>query len=60
MVMTDKEYTEALGIQCPFCNSTDIEGQEWEGDISSQKVACNDCDKVWWDRYKLTGFEEIK
>jgi len=59
MSLTDKEYTESLGLRCPFCGSTNITGEEWEGDIASQKVLCRDCGKSWWDRYELTGYEEI-
>lgn len=55
---TDAEYIKNPS-KCPFCDSDDIIAQEWDGDLSSQRVYCNTCNKSWADLYKLTGYTEL-
>ncbi len=42
---------------CPYCGSENIEGQsiDIDGDTAEQEVGCNDCNKSWYDKYRLTG-----
>ena len=44
---------------CPNCGSHNIEGQSVEiiDDTAIQEVVCLDCEAVWEDIYKLTGYE---
>ena len=45
--------------QCPYCQSSNIEGESMEVDsnISWQRIICNECGKSWTDLYKLIGWE---
>ena len=47
---------------CPWCLSGNLEpGQiELDGGGASQRIACGDCGKAWWDIYKLAGAQEIE
>lgn len=41
---------------CPYCESSDIEGEEVDigpGE-ASQYVSCSDCEKNWTEQYTLT------
>ena len=44
---------------CPYCGYTDIEGDciNIHDGKAWQRVSCCDCESVWWDNYKLVGFE---
>lgn len=58
--MSQAEYVQMKGAQCPFCRSTDIEGGPFnvnEG-TASQEMGCNECDAEWADTYTLTGYAE--
>ena len=59
--LTQKQYVDKVGGVCPYCQSTDIEGEHFEVDGGSawQEVHCNDCDAYWTDLYKLVGYEKI-
>ena len=56
--MTDKQYRDSGGCQCPFCRGTDVVGGHVEVDAggATQEVSCNDCDRSWIDCYNLTGY----
>lgn len=58
----EKKYLDRRGVECPFCESSDIEGQEIniDGGGAWQEVSCNTCGKSWNDLYELTGIEEIE
>ncbi len=48
-------------LHCPYCDSTNIQGREWdaERDEAWQVVVCDDCNKKWQDIYALVGYEEV-
>ena len=52
-------YLACGGLRCPFCNSDQIEGDEWDADSGSatQEVGCKDCGESWLDVYKLMSIE---
>jgi hypothetical protein len=58
--LTPEEYAGADGRQCPYCMSSDIEGDSIKFDFKglTQRVVCLVCDSIWFDRYVLTGYEE--
>ncbi len=49
-----KVYVYNEGIQCPFCDSYNLDPQEIETDIT-QTVVCPDCGKTWKNIYQLVG-----
>lgn len=57
--MTPAEYVAERGTCCPFCRSTDLEGQEVEiaAGTAHQQVGCLDCGEEWADTYILTGYQ---
>lgn len=61
--MTDEEYVEKVGCECPVkaCGSTDIVGGETEmgGNYATQEVSCNACGATWFDVYKLIGYDQL-
>lgn len=56
--MTLSEYVAVQGLQCPFCRSESITGQEVviDNGAAYQEVVCADCDKSWTDTYTLDGY----
>jgi len=48
------------GIRCPYCKHTDIEGDsvDIEAGMSSQRVRCLHCGKLWKDIYQLADIAE--
>ena len=56
--MTDEEFVRSGGNLCPFCWSENIscEGHMYE---NGQKTVCEECGKVWYELYKLIGWEGI-
>ncbi len=60
-IMTNEEYVEAGGLQCPYCKSDDIAGQSFDGEGRHvwSVIHCNECGADWMDIYTLTGFEQI-
>lgn len=58
MSITEKQkntYIEAGGVCCPFCGSSDIEGQSVEVDAgrATQSMGCLACHREWTDQYVL-------
>ena len=58
MNLTEKQkkaYIEGGGVSCPFCGSSDIEGQFVEVDAgrATQPMGCLKCDHQWTDQYVL-------
>jgi len=56
-----EEYISAGGTNCPYCGSTDIDGNGVDFDDNeeaTEEVECNQCKKRWIDTYELTGFME--
>ena len=55
---SSEDYVKALGAKCPFCDSTDIEGDQFtvsEGK-AWQPMGCNDCEGEWTDCYELKEY----
>jgi hypothetical protein len=50
-----------MGLECPVCRSTDIEGYAVEIDagMAWQPVGCLSCGAAWNDVYQLAGFSEL-
>ena len=55
--MSDAEYLEHKGTQCPYCEGTMLQGGPVNIDAgtASQEIFCNDCGSAWADTYTLTG-----
>jgi hypothetical protein len=51
-------YVELGGTFCPFCNSLEIEYDEFNyySQWFLQEVTCHNCHNTWTDRYKLVDF----
>lgn len=60
-IMTDEEYVEAGGLQCPYCRSTNIKGERFDGEGRHvwSEVHCNECEADWVDIYTLASFEKL-
>ena len=64
MTNTQQEYL-TNPINCPFCNSPHINDIGKESCIEDGtfiidiQVDCEDCKKMWNDRYKLFAYEEV-
>ncbi len=57
--MTDEQYVKAQGGRCPYCRSSDIEGDghiEAEGRSAFQEVKSVARGKRWQDFYVLSGY----
>jgi len=59
IVLTEKqvkEYVKGGWSKCPFCKSSDIEGQsvDMTGNFVYQEVSCKKCKREWMDTYELT------
>ena len=48
-------YVDGGGVVCPFCESHNIEAQNFEADagVGLQGVVCKNCEKEWTDRWSL-------
>lgn len=59
--LTDAQYVKKGGNCCPFCRSTNIEGDgvDVKEGGSSQEVTCQNCNASWYDEYNLTGYSVI-
>lgn len=60
--LSDVQYRQAGGCQCPVCGSDNIEanGSDVQGETCYQDVSCNECDASWNDVYKLVGYDDLK
>ena len=58
--MSNEEYLEAGGNECPFCGSRDIAGGPFASDCDYawRSVDCNTCEKSWTENFKMTGYEK--
>ncbi len=61
--MTNEEYLEASGLECPFCKSQDVKDTfpclRQEDFTITIQVKCCDCLKRWHEMYTLIGYYEI-
>ena len=60
MPVLTKEQQEAYNSdpsKCPFCGSTNFDGQriQVDGNTAWQDVDCNDCGESWTDIYTFSG-----
>ena len=57
-----RRYLEESGVNCPFCGSSQIEGQAVEIDAGQalQPMACLECDRGWTDVYTLQEVQEVE
>jgi len=53
------KYLEAP-YTCPYCGSSQIGADHFDGEGSSQRCDCDDCNKSWRDIYKLVDIAEGK
>jgi len=53
------EYLQAP-YHCPYCGSSQIGADHFDGECASQRCDCDQCGKSWWDMYKLVDIEEGK
>ena len=55
--VSQEEYLDDPSL-CPFCKSSDIEGDSITIDNGScsQAIRCTVCGAKWWDGYQLTEF----
>ena len=53
----EKKYLDSPS-HCLYCDSENIGTESFDGDCASQQVFCRDCDKTWYDCYKLVGVME--
>ena len=58
--LSDKEYIEEGGSRCPYCYSTNLNKDNWDGNTFVEEVFCNECGKGWFDCYSLVGYLEKK
>ena len=58
-LMSDDEYVERGGNECPHCRSRDIttkDNGELDGSRYVVGVICQDCGREWEDIYRLIGW----
>ena len=60
-VKSQEQYIQDRGINCPFCNSTEIlsEALQVSGITAWADVTCHACKKTWTDLFTLTGFNSF-
>ena len=57
--MSDQEYVERNGENCPRCRGTNIEGtgnRDFDSDYASNEIQCLDCEALWDDIFSLSGY----
>ncbi len=56
---TSQAHAETLGARCPVCRSGDVRGGEVStgGGVAAQEMSCGSCEEVWYDQYRLTGYQ---
>ncbi len=57
-----KPYIESGGVACPFCESSNIEGRQFDVQAGTawQPMSCTDCNREWNDVYRLDAISEIR
>ena len=62
LTITQKEQYLKNTFNCPFCNSADIRGIEFDADFNQawRKIKCYSCGKKWHEIFTITDIEEIK
>ena len=59
--ISQAQYIANGGLRCPICGCDDIEDGPWDGGAGEawQEITCRECDAIWVDLYKLTGYERV-
>lgn len=60
-MMTQEEYLEHCGFQCPACGSDQIEAGAgmYASNFMIRGIACGACGAHWNDIYQLTRFTNL-
>ncbi len=61
MPLTNKEYVESAGNECPNCKSVEISANHMHFDGVKAWCTC-DCEKcgaTWTDNYELVEFDDL-
>lgn len=61
-LLNDEEYVAKGGQNCPWCNSTDIEGHgaDADGTVAWLDVECGACKAEWQEMFHLVGYGQLK
>ena len=57
------KYVQEGGIRCPICAATKIHGDgivPYDSDTAEQILFCSNCNASWTERWKLTGYSNLK
>ena len=59
--ISQSQYVNMGGQNCPRCNDRDIEGGsvEIDGPIAWQNINCVACGLEWTDQYELTAIDNV-
>ena len=59
--ISEFQYVAKGGLRCPICGCDDIEGGPWDSSPGEawQEITCRECESMWVDLYKLTGYERV-
>ena len=57
-----REYVVTGGVQCPHCDSKNIEGGslDFDAGVATQNMFCYECGTSWVDEYRLTGYSGLE
>lgn len=60
--LSDEEYVNRGGGQCPKCGSEEITGYDVdiEGKYATQKTSCDSCGEAWYNVYQLVGYSNVE
>lgn len=60
--MSQGSYAANGGEMCPFCSNEDLIGESINIDSGSatQEVFCTECEKTWFNEYRLVGYTPIE
>lgn len=61
--MSDEQYVERRGTQCPVCRSGNISAGDTEAldtDGLVQEVRCDACNSAWTEIYRLVEYDNLE
>ncbi len=61
--LSNEEHARNGAGLCPWCRSANLEVVNmgtFDGPEFSQEMACNECEKRWWDIYAISGYSEVE
>lgn len=56
MELTQEEYTESDGTQCPSCKSGNVSHGRFDDMMLTRPSGCLDCKYEWDECFKLAGY----